>query len=336
MLAKQAIFQLIYQPTESPLITTDIKTFPSPAWPSPAGICDSKLQTLKGFSIMLIQSAYARMTLTRRWTGMFGKNIRMERIMDRNTGNCVIVPMDHGISIGPTKGLVDVKETVNSVAEGGATAVIMHKGLIPYGHRTSGRDIGLILHLSASTDIGVTSNSKVLVATVEEALKLGADAVSVHINVGAETESQMLSDLGMVSKQCCEWGMPLLAMAYPRGPKIEDSYDPQAVAHAARVASELGADIVKCSYTGDIDSFREVVRGTLAPVLIAGGPKMDSDEEILQMVYDSMQAGGHGVSIGRNIFQNRNVKGMTKAVSDIVLRGYTPDEARRENLRRCP
>ena len=183
---------------------------------------------------------------------MFGKSIRIERIMDRKTGNCVIVPMDHGISAGPIEGLIDMKKTVDDVANGGATAVVMHKGLIRYSHRTSGHDIGLILHLSASTDIGVTKNSKVLVASVEEALKIGADAVSVHINVGAETEPEMLADLGQVAKDCNEWGMPLLVMAYPRGPKIENSYDPQAVAHAARVATELGADIVKCSYTGDI------------------------------------------------------------------------------------
>lgn len=261
---------------------------------------------------------------------MFGKSIRLERIMDRSSGNCVVVPMDHGISIGPTQGLVDVRKTVDDVAEGGATAVIMHKGLIPYGHRTSGKDIGLILHLSASTDLGVTSDSKVLVATVEEALKFGADAVSVHINVGAETESRMLADMGRISYKCNEWGIPLIAMAYPRGPEIKDSYDPAAVAHAARVASELGADIVKCSYTGDIDSFRDVVKGTLAPVLIAGGPKMDSDDEILQMVYDSIQAGGHGVSIGRNVFQHSNVRGMTRAISDIVLHGSTPEEAKKE------
>ena len=257
---------------------------------------------------------------------MFGKSIRIERIMDRKTGNCVIVPMDHGISAGPIEGLIDMKKTVDDVANGGATAVVMHKGLIRYSHRTSGHDIGLILHLSASTDIGVTKNSKVLVATVEEALKVGADAVSVHINVGAETEPEMLADLGQVSKECNEWGMPLLVMAYPRGPKIENSYDPVAVAHAARVATELGADIVKCSYTGDIDSFRDIVKGTLAPVVIAGGPKMSSDDDILQMVYDSIQAGGHGVSIGRNVFQHRNVEGMTRAISDIVLRADVPDE----------
>ena len=154
---------------------------------------------------------------------------------------------------------------------GGATAVLMHKGLIRYSYRSSGHDIGLIMHLSASTDLGVTSNSKVLVATVEEAIKAGADAVSVHLNVGAETEGEMLADIGRIAKECNDWGMPLLVMAYARGPKIQNSYDPVAVAHAARVATELGADIVKCSYTGDPDSFREVVKGALAPIVIAGG-----------------------------------------------------------------
>lgn len=258
---------------------------------------------------------------------MYGKSIRMERIMDRSTGNCVIVPMDHGVSIGPVEGLYDMKKTVDDVANGGATAVLMHKGLIRFSHRTSGRDIGLVLHLSASTDIGVTSRGKVLVSSVAEALKVGADAVSVHINVGAETESEMLQDVGMVAEECEEWGMPLIVMAYPRGPSIKDSYDPQAIAHAARVATELGADIVKCSYTGDIDSFKDVVKGALAPIVIAGGPKMSSDMDILNMVYDSLQAGGHGVSIGRNVFQHRNVEGMTRAISDIVLHGATPQEA---------
>ena len=258
---------------------------------------------------------------------IFGKNVRMERIMDRATGNCVIVPMDHGISIGPTDGLYNMKDTVDAVANGGATAVVMHKGIVRYSHRASGNDIGLILHLSASTDMGDTSNSKVLVATVAEALKMGADAVSMHVNIGAETEPEMLSDLGIVSDQCEEWGMPLLVMAYPRGPKIKDSFDPQLIAHSARVATEIGADIVKCSYTGDIDSFREIVRGTLAPVVIAGGPKMESDAEMLKMVKDSLEAGGCGVSIGRNIFQHKDVEGITRAISDIVLKGYDVKEA---------
>lgn len=261
---------------------------------------------------------------------MFGKNVRMERILDRASGNAVIVPMDHGTSIGPIDGLTDMKRTVDSVVMGGATAVLMQKGLVPQGHRTSGSDVGLILHLSASTDIGSTSNKKVLVATVEEAIKLGADAVSLHINLGADSEPEMLSDLGKISRECCEWGMPLLVMAYPRGPEITDPYNPDLVAHCARVAMEMGADMVKVNYTGSIDSFKKVVDGALIPVLIAGGPKMDSDLDILNMVHDSLEAGGRGVSIGRNVFQHRNVRGMTAAISDIVLRGASVKEASKQ------
>ena len=258
---------------------------------------------------------------------MYGKSIRMERMVDRKTGNSVIVPMDHGVSIGPVDGLIDMRKTVDDVANGGATAVLMHKGLIRFSHRTFGKDIGLILHLSASTDVGVTSRNKILVASVEEAIKIGADAVSVHINVGAEAESGMLYDLGIISEECADWGMPFLVMAYPRGPSIKDSYDPKMVAHAARVATELGADIVKCSYTGDMRSFEKVVEGALAPVVIAGGPKMNSDLDVLNMVYDSLQVGGKGVSIGRNVFQHKNVEKMTRAVSDVVLKGATVKEA---------
>ncbi len=251
----------------------------------------------------------------------------MERILDRKTGNAVIVPMDHGISVGPLSGLVDMKKTVNDVSLGGATAVLMHKGLVRYSYRMSGKDVGLIMHLSASTDLGPTTNSKVLVGSIEEAIKIGADAVSVHINFGSEDEPNMLESIGDISRKCSEWGMPLLVMAYPRGPQIKNQYDPDAIAHCARAATELGADLVKVSYTGDIDSFREVCRGALAPIVIAGGPKMDSDMDILNMVHDSMEAGGHGVSIGRNVFQNNNVQGIMKAISSIVLDGYSVDEA---------
>ncbi len=258
---------------------------------------------------------------------MRGKGIRLERIMDRNTGRAVIVPMDHGISIGPVKGLIDMKTTIDSVALGGATAVVEHKGIVPYGHRSFGEDIGLILHLSASTSLGEDPNAKVMVATVEEAIKMGADAVSVHVNIGSNTEPEMLRDFGRVSQKCNEWGMPLMAMIYPRGKDIKDPYDVEAVKHCARVGVELGADIVKTNYTGDIDTFKEVARGALAPVVIAGGPKIDSDRRLLEMVKNSIEAGGKGVSIGRNIFQHRDVVGITKAISSIVLQDAEVEEA---------
>ena len=258
---------------------------------------------------------------------MFGKGIRMERIMDRRTGRAVIMPVDHGISIGPVKGLIDMKATIDGAAEGGATAVVMHKGIVPHGHRNFGRDIGLILHISASTSLSSDPNAKVLVATVEEALKLGADAVSVHVNIGSDTEADMLEDLGNVSRKCMEWGVPLLAMVYPRGEGIKDPFDVDIVKHCARVAAELGADIVKTNYTGDPETFKEVVAGALVPVLIAGGPKIDSDEKLLRMVSDSIAAGGKGVSIGRNIFQHNDMVGILRAISGIVMDDLEVEEA---------
>ncbi|HNR13170.1 MAG TPA: 2-amino-3,7-dideoxy-D-threo-hept-6-ulosonate synthase [Thermodesulfobacteriota bacterium] len=247
-----------------------------------------------------------------------GKAIRLERIINRNTGRTVIVPMDHGVSIGPVEGLVNWKGTVNAVAEGGADAIVLHKGPVESGHRRSGRDVGLIIHLSASTTLAPDPHAKTLVCTLEEAIQLGADAVSIHINIGAEDEKSMLKDLGMIARQSQQWGFPLLAMMYTRGPRVKNQYDTALVKHAARVGAELGADIVKVPYTGSPETFHEVVEGCFVPVVIAGGEKMETDEDVLTMVKGSIEAGGSGVSIGRNVFQHRNPTNMVRAISRIV------------------
>lgn len=255
-----------------------------------------------------------------------GKNIRMQRIMNRETGKIIIVPMDHGVSVGPIHGLINMPGMINKVAEGGANAVLLHKGIIKTGHRECGKDIGLIMHLSGSTSFSPDPNNKVLVATVEEAIKLGADAVSVHINIGAKDEPDMLKILGKTAEQCSEWGMPLLAMMYPRGEKTGSEHNSKAVKLVARCAAELGADIVKTNYTGDIESFKEVVNGCPVPVIIAGGPKMDTPTEMLQMVHDAMKAGAAGTSIGRNIFQNKDPIRIVRAINGIINYGHTVEE----------
>ncbi|RJS76352.1 fructose-bisphosphate aldolase [Candidatus Bathyarchaeota archaeon] len=259
-----------------------------------------------------------------------GKAIRLERIMNRETGKTIIVPMDHGVTLGPVRGLLDMAEMVNKVAEGGANAVLGHIGLPLYGHRRYGRDIGLILHLMGSSILSPDPNNKVLVMTVEEALVIGADAVSVHINIGAENDAEMLRILGEVSRQCMRWGMPLVAMMYPRGKKVKSEHDVEAVKLAARIGAELGADIVKTNYTGDIDSFKEVVKGCPAPVVIAGGPKVETQEDVLQMVWEAMQAGCAGASIGRNVFQAEDPTKMVRALYRIVHEGWDVDEAKKE------
>jgi predicted phospho-2-dehydro-3-deoxyheptonate aldolase len=258
---------------------------------------------------------------------MIGKAIRMERFMKKDTGRTIIAPMDHGVGVGPIPGLINLPDAVDKVALGGANAVLGHMGLAKHGHRKYGNDVGLIIHLSASTSLGPNSNHKVLVSTVEEAIKVGADAVSIHVNVGAEDEPEMLEGFGYVAQKCDEWGMPLLAMVYPRGPKIKNEFGKDVVAHAARLAAELGADVVKTNYTGDIDSFREVIQGTPIPVIIAGGPHMDSESDLLQIIADSLEAGGKGVAIGRNVFQSEDPIRTTKRISAIVHGGFSVEEA---------
>ena len=257
---------------------------------------------------------------------IIGKSIRMERIINRNTGRTVIVPMDHGISVGPISGLISMKDSIDNVAEGGANAIVIHKGLVGQGHRKKGQDIGLIIHLSASTNLSIYPNAKTLVCSVEEAIKLGADAVSIHVNLGNGQEKQMLEDFGRVAYETRTWGLPLLAMMYPRGEKIKDEFDVNVVKHVARVGNEMGADIVKVSYTGSPETFREVVEGCSVPVVIAGGPKMDSDREILEMVKGSVEAGGAGASIGRNVFQHRKPVKIVEAISAIIHEGISVDE----------
>ncbi len=264
---------------------------------------------------------------------MLGKAIRMERISNREDGRTVIIPMDHGVTMGPIEGLVDMPVAVNKAAEGGADAVLGHVGLPLMGHRGYGRDIGLILHLSASTSLAPDPNRKVLVSNVERAIKYGADAVSVHINLGAADESQMLRDLGQVAIECEGWGMPLAAMIYTRGAKIESEYDVKVVKHAARVGAELGADLVKVNYTGSAETFREVVEGCGGhksdgiKVVIAGGEKMETDREILEMVEGALEGGAAGVSIGRNAFQHRRPEKIVAAIVGMVHCGMDLEQA---------
>ncbi len=259
-----------------------------------------------------------------------GKGIRIERLFDRKSKRTIIVPMDHGLTVGTIKGLENLADIVDKVAIGGANAVLMHSGMVGAGHRQYGQDIGLIIHLSGATSLTPDPDRKVLVCSVERALKMGADGVSIHINIGADEEPEMLRDAHRVVESSREWGLPLIAMMYPRGKKIKDENAPEVVNIAVRVGAELGADIVKTNYTGDIDSFKYIVKSVHVPVIIAGGPKTDTIQDLFQLVYDSIQAGGKGVAFGRNVFQAEDPTKIVKALSKIVHHDYTVEEVLKE------
>jgi len=254
---------------------------------------------------------------------VFGKQVRLARITE--SGRMLCIPMDHSFTIGPVAGLENPEEMILKVAKGGATAFLVQKGVIKSLRKPV--PIGMIMHASASTSLSLAPNRKVLNSSALEGLRLGADAISVHVNMGSKEEPEMLQQLGMMADQCDEYQVPFIAMMYPRGENIKDASDPEVVAHCARVGAESGADIVKTVYTGDVASFREVVRKCPVPVVLAGGAKAGTDEKILKLAHEVMEAGGMGVTFGRNVFQHRDPTLLVRALRRIVIERSSVEEA---------
>jgi fructose-bisphosphate aldolase/2-amino-3,7-dideoxy-D-threo-hept-6-ulosonate synthase len=238
---------------------------------------------------------------------------RLERIS--TDGRLLTVPMDHGITMGPVAGLVDIESTIDAVTRGGADAVLTQKGLAERVHPNR-NGAGYVVHANASTTVGPDGNDKRVTATATEAVRAGADAVSYHVNVGSDSEPKQIEDLAELTRDAHELGLPVLAMAYARGPRVERD-DPEDLAHAVRFAEELGADVIKTGYSGDARSFERVTAGTGKPVVIAGGSR-GTDRQTVEMVRGAMDGGAVGVSMGRSIFQHEDPGAITRAVSAVI------------------
>src|SRR2546423_10100737 len=191
----------------------------------------------------------------------FARTLRLQRLY-RHSGRLLVVPLDHAASDGPIVPGGDLDGLVAQLAEQAVDAVVLHKGCLRRVLPGRFRDMSLIVHLSASTARAPDPDAKYLVTGVEEALRLGADAVSVHVNVGSRDEHRQIADLAAVADACDRWNTPLLAMMYPRGPGTPDPRDPALVAHAVAVAAQLGAELVKTVYPGSVG---RMPPGTPAP-----------------------------------------------------------------------
>ncbi len=258
-----------------------------------------------------------------------GKKIRLHRIVDPSSMRATILALDHGLTMGPIDGLGRALGRLRGVGHDAIDAIVVHQGMVS---RVMPLFEGaprpaLLVHLSGSTLLSPNVEKKQLVCTVEQALRLGADGVSIHTNLGVRSETQMISDLARVSEACQEWGVPLLAMMYPRRDDKAVPADVGQVAHAIRIAMELGVDLVKVPYTGSPTSFARALEDVDIPVMVAGGPRLDSDEQILQFVEEILQAGASGVAFGRNIFQSSRPLAIARAVTAMVHRGASLEDA---------
>lgn len=265
-----------------------------------------------------------------------GKQLRLRRVIGVD-GRTVIVPVDHSLTLGPAEGLGDVPAALQTLAGGGPDAVIAQRGPVSAGVWPAGAaTVGAIIHLSGATELSPESHVKVPVCGVEAALRLGADAVSVHVSLGTgnERDNRALAHLGAVADQCTAWGLPLLAMMYVYGAAAER---PGAVAHAARVGADLGADIVKVNHTADLAA---VVRSSYVPIVVAGGtPAADGGRRLLRVVERSIADGAAGVCVGRGVFQHRRPAAMLAALRAVVHDGMDAELAYRlltEKESTCP
>ncbi len=245
---------------------------------------------------------------------MYGKIKRMNRLFDKESNHTLLIPMDHGATVGPIDGIEKISNTIQQYKENLVNGIVLCKGQLNNIELISKCNIPIIMHLSNSSLLSPDTNNKVIVGSVESAVAMGADAVSVHINMGDKYEADMLKGVGKISDECLRWGMPLLAMMYVRGGTIKE--DGQNVKMAARLAQEIGADIVKIKYV-DFQSLKETIEGVTIPIVAAGG-EHSSRIETLKLAKEIMDAGAAGISFGRRIFQDENPKQLIKALSMIV------------------
>ncbi|MFG6147476.1 class I fructose-bisphosphate aldolase [Halobacillus sp. B23F22_1] len=258
--------------------------------------------------------------------GVLGKEIRMNRLMNQDSGKLLAVAVDQAMARGIFEELMPIDRKLSEIVEGGPDAITMHKGIADTCFRKHAGKAGLIL--KASTFSPWQPNYDTWVTEVDEAVRLGADAISMGCIVGGDDQPEQLRNLGIISGQASKNGLPTIAHIYPRGNQIpeDEKNDWRHVAYAVRAGAELGIDIVKTKYTGDPDSFHKVVSSTPGKVVVAGGDIGNNVEDYFQMVYDVVEAGGAGITFGRIVWNNQNPTAIVKAFKNIIHENGTVNE----------
>ncbi len=244
-----------------------------------------------------------------------GTSRRLRRLQGPG-GRFFLLALDHGLPAGPLPGLEDPAAAVGRLAHAPLTGVIVNPGiarLVPLEPPRS-----LVVHLSAGTLLATRPTSKVLACSVERAVALGADAVSLQVHFGDPLEDRTLSDAGRVIEAASRLGVPVLLMTHPPG-AADHRASTDEVALAARVGAELGADLVQVPHPGAADGVRAIIRGCPVPVVLAGGPRAASPEAFLDSIREAIGGGASGLSVGRNLFQHPDPLGFARRIGEIVF-----------------
>src|SRR6059036_2109786 len=251
----------------------------------------------------------------------WGMSNRISRIIKPSSGKSVMLAVDHGYFMGPTHKLEQPRKTIEPLVPY-ADALMLTRGVL----RTSvdpKRDVPIILRVSGGASIlSKTLSNEAITTSVRDAIRLNVSALALSIFVGSEHEHQTLTNLSRLVDEGEDYGIPVLAVTAV-GKELEKR-DARYLALSCRIAAELGARLVKTYYC---EEFSRVVQGCPVPLVVAGGPKLETELDAFQLAYDAVQEGAVGVDMGRNIWQSEHPVPMMKAIREIVHGCVTVREA---------
>jgi DhnA family fructose-bisphosphate aldolase class Ia len=254
----------------------------------------------------------------------FGKAIRLHKIL-RQTRGTLVIAFDHALVLGPIPGTVDARNQVQRFIDARADAILLNLGNFRFFAEANCDDTppGLIARLDWTTAFNESAKTEpkgfqtCLVAHPEEALEAGADAVITFLTVGsgdAEFDKTEIQRVGALARECERVGVPLFVESIARGVQVDNPRDAKWLKLHTRIAAELGADVIKTENAADVDTLRTVIKACPVPILVLGGSRTGSDEDVLNTVRGIMQAGAAGVFFGRNIFQADNMAELLQRV----------------------
>jgi class I fructose-bisphosphate aldolase/fructose-bisphosphate aldolase/2-amino-3,7-dideoxy-D-threo-hept-6-ulosonate synthase len=255
-----------------------------------------------------------------------GKKIRSNRFHYRHSSVGMIVPIDHGLTIGPVEGLGSVSQIARWIRHPGITGVIAHKGMI---ERLAEADLlgsaGVMLHVNGMSTLAQRPDRKELLTSVPTALRLGADGISLQINFDGENDAHNLQMLGEVVDAASEYGLPVLTMLYDKAVSVNAERRIERLRHLMRITIELGTDSIKLAAPANVEEIAPLLDGLAedAAIYFAGGT-LCSDEELSALVRATIGAGGKGLCIGRNVFQRPAPNEILSALSQQLLRAVPP------------
>lgn len=263
---------------------------------------------------------------------MLGKEVRMSRLVNPKSNKMMAITVDHATSrgIAPLTGLHHVQDTIDKIILGRPDAMTLTKGIAEHCMWNHAGEVAMLMKISNYSPVALTKDT--IFGTVDEAIRMGADAVSMGCMTLGDFQGEQFEAIGRVSEECMRKGMPLIGHVYPKGESVkpEDRTAWENIAYCVRSACELGMDIIKTTYTGDPDSMAKVVATVPSTfrIVIQGGDACKTLDDYLQMTREAMDCGVGGVTMGRFVWDYKDVTALVIALRYIIHEGYSVKEAK--------